>query len=110
MRLVKLISWRCLILFENIFETVIKGSNTIFLDVNEGDYYLSYNTISRKAAEEITDNYFRLKQKDGVPEIVDISQDKFAHTIKITVQVDPLRDSKLKPYIVPDSLNVTRNQ
>lgn len=99
-----------LILFEDIFETVIKGSNTIFLDVNEADYYLSYNTINRNAAEEITNNYFRLKQKDGVPEIVDITEDKFTHTIKITIQVDSLSDSKLKPYIVPDSLNVTRNQ
>ena len=110
MRLVRLISWRCLILFENIFETVVKGSNTIFLDVNDSDYYLSYENINKKAAEEITNNYFRLKQKAGVPEIIDISDDKFAHTIKITVEVDSQSDSKLKPYIIPDSLNVTRNQ
>lgn len=110
MGLGRLISWRCLILFDNIFETVIKGSNTIFLDVNESDYYLSYENINKKAAEEITNNYFRLKQKDGVPEVLDISEDKFTHTIKITVEVDSQSDSKLKPYMVPDSLNVTRNQ
>ena len=110
MRLGRLFLWRCLTLIENIFETVVKGSNTIFLDVNEEDYYLSYDTINKKAAEDITNNYFRLKQRDGVPDIVDISEDKFTHTIKITVEVDSRNDSKVKPYIVPDSLNISRNQ
>ncbi|MBC8061112.1 MAG: hypothetical protein H7Y18_10640 [Clostridiaceae bacterium] len=97
-------------MFENIFETVIKGSNTIFLDVNESDYYLSYDTINNKAAEEITNNFFRLKQKDGIPKIIDITEDRFTHTIKITVEVDTQSESDIEPYIVPDSLNVTRNQ
>ena len=81
-------------MFENIFETVIKGSNTIFLDLKDSDYYLSYDNINKKAAEEITNNYFTLKQKNGVPEIVDISEDKFTHTVKITVEIDSLNVNK----------------
>jgi hypothetical protein len=109
MKLGKLISWRCLTLLENIFETVVKGSNTIFLDMSEDDYYLSYDTINRNAAEEITNNYFRMRQRDGIPSIVDISEDKFAHTIKITVEVDSLSDSNVGVYKVPDSLNMNRD-
>ncbi len=97
-------------MFENTFETVIKGSNTIFLDISEKDFFLNYDTLSRKAAEEITNNYFLMKQKDGIPKVIDVSQDNYAHTIKITVEVDPYRSFSLDSNTVPDSLNVTRNQ
>jgi len=97
-------------LFENIFETVIKGSNTIFLDVNDDDYYLSYKTVNKKSAEEITNNYFSLKQKAGVPNIIDIYEDKFTHTVKITVEVDSPNNSKLRPFMVREQMNMNKNQ
>lgn len=110
MQLDKINAWRCVVVFENVFETVIKGSSTIFLDVNEDDYFFSYDSISKDAADEITNNYFRMKQKDGIPHVVDITHDNFSHTVKITVQVEQSEKLNLGPYVIPDSLNVTRNQ
>ena len=110
MLLDKINAWRCIAVFENIFETVVKGSSTIFLDVNEDDYFFSYDSISKEAAEEITNNYFRMKQKDGSPRILDVTHDNFSHTVKITVEVDQNGKRKAGTYIVPDALNVQRNQ
>lgn len=97
-------------MFENISETIIKGSNTIFLNVPEKDYFLSYDTINNGAAEEITKNYFNMKQKDGIAEVKDIDADSYTHRVKITVEVNQSRDSKLEPFKTPDMLNIKRNQ
>ena len=96
-------------MFENIFETVIKGSNTIFLNMSEEDFFSSYDSISKKSAEEITDYYFRMKQKDGTAKVIDIYRDESSHCIKITLEVDPNDSKQVKPYYIPDTLNIRRN-
>lgn len=97
-------------LYENIFETIIKGSNTIFLDMAEDDFFSSYSDISMKAAEDITDYYFKMKQKDGCPKVLDIYKDETSHSVKITIEVNPKQSISVNPYYVPDSLNIRRNQ
>ena len=96
-------------MFSNIFETVVKGSNTIFLDIPEKDYFFSYDTISKKSAQDLTDNYFKIKSKDGVPSVVDINLDASTHRVKILLEVEYNRQHKLEHYSIPDSLNVNRN-
>ena len=98
-----------MIVYENIFETVVKGSNTIFLDIPEEDYFFSYDTISPKSAQELTDNYFKTKAKDGIPRVKDIDFDASIHRVKILLEVEYNRAHKLEAYTVPDSLNVNRN-
>ena len=95
-------------MFENIFETVIKGSNTEFLNIPEEDYFLSYDSITYDAAEDITQNYFSMKGKDGEPKVIDISFDSNAHVVKIALEVHYERNHKLEPLNVPDMLNIRR--
>lgn len=95
-------------MFDNIFETVCEGSNIIFLDIPEQDYFC-YNTISEKSAQELTDNYFKTKAKDGIPHVKEITFDSSTHKVKILLEVDYNRQHKLENYIIPDTLNVNRN-
>ena len=96
-------------MLENIFETVVVGSNTVFLNIPEDDYFLSYNDISSGAAEEITETYFSMRGRDGVPKVIDIAADHASHTVKITLDVNYNEDSDIPPYRVPDSLNIFRH-
>lgn len=97
-------------MLQNIFETVIRGSNTIFLDIHDDDYFFAYDTISMENAEDIAQNYFRMKQKDGIPYVKDIDFDSSTHKVKIIVEVQQDRDKKLSESYVPDVLNITRRQ
>lgn len=96
-------------MYDNIFETVVKGSNTIFLDVPEKDYFFSYDTLSPKSAQELTDNYFKTRAKDGVPKVKDIDFDGSTHRVKILLEVEYNREHKLESYNIPDSLNIHRD-
>ncbi|ERI90257.1 hypothetical protein JK636_05390 [Clostridium sp. YIM B02515] len=98
-------------MIENIMETTVMGSNIVFLNIPEEDYFLSYDSVTREAAQEITSNYFLMRAREGVPKVKDIQFDEPSHRVKITLEVD-LEDnnySGLKGYKVPDSLNITRN-
>jgi hypothetical protein len=94
--------------FENIFETVIRGSSTEFLNIPEDDYFLSYEKISKDAAQEITDLYFKMKGKDGVPTVKEITYDPSVKLVQITLEIAEHRDFKLEPYTVPHILNATK--
>lgn len=96
-------------MFENIFETVVRGSNTIFLDIPEKDYFFSYDTLSPKNAQELTDNYFNSKARDGIPYVKDINFDASTHKVKILLEVEYNREHKLEQDILPDPLNIHRN-
>lgn len=95
-------------MLQNIFETVIKGSNTIYLDVPEDDYFFSYDSISKESAEDIVKNYFDMKGKDGIPHIKDIEHDSATHKVEITVEVEQEREHKIHQRTIPDALNITR--
>lgn len=83
-------------MFENVFETVIRGSNTIFLNIPENDYFLNYKDIDIESAEEITGNYFDVKGKDGIPHVKNVDFDSSTHKVKIAVDVEKDR-SKMIP-------------
>lgn len=95
-------------MYDSIFETVVRGSNTVFLDIPEDDYFLSYDDISRDSAQEIAEDYFKFKGRDGTPHVRDISYDVSTNRVKIEVAVDYHRKYKLEPYTVPDMLNLNR--
>lgn len=96
-------------MIENIIEKTVVGSNTVQLNIREEDYFLSYERITRDAAEDITRNYFLLKTRDGIPEVKDIEFDEPRHRVIITLEVRENVDSHKTGYAVPDSLNITRN-
>lgn len=95
-------------MYEDIFETIVLGSNTIFLDIPEKDYFLSYEDLSMASAEEITENYFKTRGKEGIPTVRDIEHDSTTHMVKISIDVLFNKDSKYKPFETPDSLNCKR--
>lgn len=91
-------------MLDSIFETVIRGSNTVFLDIPEDDYFLSYNNISKEAAEDLTKFYFEYRGKDGTPEVQDIVYDPTLHRVKVTVKVD-YDKNRLNEYKTPDLIS-----
>jgi hypothetical protein len=95
-------------MFNSIFETVIKGSNTIFLDLSEEDYKLSYDSVSIESAQDLIETYFKDKGKDGMPKVKDIKLNSSTHNIEITAVVNQNTDNHIKPYKVPDTLNINR--
>lgn len=96
-------------MLENIVETVIMNTRTSFLSIPEHDYFLAYDSVTMKAAQELTDDYFKMKGREGSPTVKDIEYDKTSHRVKITleVNVDPGFDTP--GYKVPDTLNITRD-
>lgn len=75
-------------MLRNLSETVILGSNTIFLNVPEKEYFYSYYTVSKEAAKEIAKGYFIATGKKGTPFVREISVDPTVHNVEITVEVD----------------------
>lgn len=75
-------------MLENIFETKVIGSNTIFLDIPEGDYFNNYNNLSEKAAEEITCNYFKIRNRTGIPHVKHILSIPKNHNVEIIVEIE----------------------
>lgn len=96
-------------MLNNVFETTVMGSNIVYLNIPEEDYFLSYDSITRKAAEEITNTYFLLRSRDGIPEVLDIEFNEPSHRVKITLEVKESNGNNRPLYKVPDSLNITRN-
>lgn len=75
-------------MLRNLSETRIWGSNTIFLNVPENEFFYAYNGLTEEAAKEITKGFFHATGKRGTPSVKDISFDSSIHNIKITVEVD----------------------
>ncbi|MFL0247433.1 hypothetical protein [Candidatus Clostridium stratigraminis] len=96
-------------MINNVFETSVMGSNIVYLNIPEEDYFLSYDSITRKAAEEISNTYFLLRSRDGIPEVLDIEHHEPSHRVKITLEVKEAKNNNRPLYKVPDSLNITRN-
>lgn len=95
-------------MFDNIFETVVKGSNTVFLDIPEDDYFFRYESLSEDSAQELVSDYFITRARDGIPHVKDVTFDGLTHRVRVTVAVDHKRENKLDQYQIPDFLNATR--
>jgi hypothetical protein len=97
-------------MYNNIYETVIKGSNTVFLDLPEDEYFLAYDNLSRENVQELVRNYFNFRGRDGIPLVADINVDAVTHRIKITVDMNYDRDTKLELINTPHHLASWRQQ
>jgi hypothetical protein len=96
----KIILWRWSEMYNSIFETVEKGSNTMHLVVSDEDYFLSYESLSEEATQDLVNNYFKFRGRDGVPRVVDVDHDRDRNRIKITIDVDYEREYKLEPMSI----------
>ncbi len=95
-------------MYDYIFETVVKGSNTMFLDMDAEDYYLKYDSLSEKNAQDLVNQYFKTKGKDGIPHVTGVDTDPSTHRIMVVIEVQQRRNTKLEPYVIPDVLNMRR--
>lgn len=96
-------------MLENIVETDIFGSNTVCLNIPEEDYFLSYETVTKDAAEEITRNFFLMRGREGIPEVKNIEFIEPLHSVRITLSVKEQEGSYKTGYAVPTYLDITRN-
>lgn len=96
-------------MIENIFETDVIGSNIVFLNIPEEDYFLSYESVTKDAAQEITKTYFLMRGREGIPNVKEIEFDEPSHRVKITLEVNENKEANSRGYAVPDYLNITRN-
>lgn len=92
-------------LYNNVYETVVKGSNTIFLGVTEEDYFLSYDSLTVEAAQDLVENYFNFKGRDGTPKVIDVDLNNITHGIKITIKVEYDKETNREPASIPPYLN-----
>jgi hypothetical protein len=95
-------------MYNSIYETVIKGSNTVFLDLPEEEYFLSYNNLSRENVQDLVKSYFDFRGRDGVPLVGDINVDPITHKIRITVDVKYDSGCKIEPMTTPHHLAAWR--
>ena len=95
-------------IYNNIYETVVIGSNTIFLGVTEKDYFLSYESLTVESAQDLVENYFNFKGRDGAPKVIDVDLDNITHGIKITINVEYDKDTNREPASIPPFLNAWR--
>lgn len=95
-------------MYSSIYETVINGSNTVFLNIPEEEYFLSYENLSRENVQDLVDNYFKFTGRDGVPLVADIDVDKVINRIKVTVDVEYERHKKIEPASTPHYLGAWR--
>jgi hypothetical protein len=96
-------------MIENMVETDIIGTNTVYLSIPEEDYFLSYESVTVDAAEEITRNFFLMRGREGRQTVKDISFDEPLHRVKITLEVEQDYETDKMGYAVPTHLDITRN-
>lgn len=74
-------------MLENLSHTVIKGSNTMFLNIPEGDYFSMYDSLTKESAEDIAQRYFMMKGKESMPHIREMEIDSETHKVKLMLEV-----------------------
>lgn len=88
-------------MINDVLETVKSDSGTIFLDVSKKEYNDIYKNVNKSSAQDFANIYFEMKQKEGIPQVVDISENEDSDSLRFTVKVDNNRDFKLEEYKLP---------
>lgn len=97
-------------MYDDVFENVTDNSDIVFLDMKKEDFMSKYDSVGKDSAQDLVNNYFKVKSKDGIPEVTDVAVDSNGGRVRIVVHVNYDRDEKLYAYTVPDSLNIDRGR
>ncbi|MDP4143892.1 MAG: hypothetical protein Q8936_05335 [Bacillota bacterium] len=95
-------------MFEDVYETVLNGSNHVYLDVPKELYFQDNDDIDKESVQNFAANYFKMTGRDGIPKVISVDTDADQQLIRLAIEVDMEREHKLDQYNVPDSLNVYR--
>ncbi|MCR1933867.1 hypothetical protein ACQX0N_10255 [Clostridium tepidum] len=71
----------------NIFETVVKGSNTVFLDIPSEEYFSYYDRLNKKSANNIVKDYFINKGSKKDAEVMDVGYNEHTKSIQILAKL-----------------------
>ncbi|KOR24275.1 hypothetical protein [Clostridium sp. L74] len=71
----------------NIFETVVKGSNTVFLDIPSEEYFSYYDRLNKKSADNIVKDYFINKGSKKDAEVMDVGYNEYTKSIQILAKI-----------------------
>ncbi|WP_251861849.1 hypothetical protein [Clostridium sp. Marseille-Q2269] len=71
----------------NIFETVVKGSNTVFLDIPSEQYFSCYDKLDKKSADNIVRDYFISKGNKKDAEAMNIKYNDYTKSIQILAKL-----------------------
>lgn len=97
-------------MLDDIFETKVKGSRTMFLNVPSKEYFSSYDTLDKSTAQEMVNTYFQIKEKDGVPYVDAAEEDSIFNTVKIKINVEHGSQNNLEPYKMEDFLSMSNSR
>ncbi|MDS1004047.1 hypothetical protein ACFLKB_17100 [Clostridium sp. FAM 1755] len=71
----------------NIFETVVKGSNTVFLDIPSEEYFSYYDRLNKKSADNIVNDYLINKGSKKDAEVMDVGYNEYTKSIQILAKL-----------------------
>jgi hypothetical protein len=91
-------------MYINIHEAVVEGSDTILLAIPEKDYFLSYESLTIESAQDLVENYFKYRGRDGVPTVTDVDFNSNTRSVKITVDMRYDREFKMLPLDIAHSI------
>jgi hypothetical protein len=94
-------------MLDNIFETKVKGSRTIFLDVPSKDYFSSYDSVDKSTAQEMVNTYFQINEKDGVPHVDEAEEDNAFNIVKIKINVQHGIQNNIEPYTTENFFGIS---
>ncbi|MCY6959718.1 hypothetical protein [Clostridium brassicae] len=83
-------------MLDNVFETIVIGSNTEFLDIPEKDFFSNYDRLDIESAQSFAEKYFSMREKNGTPYVKDVKIDNSIHRVKIIVDVYKKKDEKIE--------------
>jgi hypothetical protein len=96
-------------MIENIIERTMPGTNTVYLNIPEEDFFLSYETVTMDAAKEIAQTYFLYRTRDGFFDVKNIDFYEPHHRVTITLEVRENEGEPRPGFAFPSHLNTVRN-
>jgi hypothetical protein len=75
-------------MLENIFQTTVIGSRTVFLNISQIEYFSVYDSLTKEFAEDIAKKHFIMKGKEGTPHIREMEVDPDTNEVKLIVEIN----------------------
>lgn len=74
-------------MYTDIHEVVNEGSDRILLAIPEKEYFLSYESLTIESAQDLVENYFKYRGREGIPKVTNVDFNSNARSVKIVVDM-----------------------
>lgn len=75
-------------MYTDIHEVVNEGSDRILLAIPEKEYFLSYESLTLESAQDLVENYFKYRGREGIPRVTNVDFNSNARSVKIVVDMN----------------------